>query len=77
MASASRASWAVAAGVATVEALKDQAGLCWWNYALRNLQQHAKAKAKSVAEAQSEQARCFSSSGPSMVNKGLLGWMRR
>lgn len=47
MSSSGSKSWAVAASIGAVEALKDQ-GFCRWNYTFRSLNQHCKRNLRSL-----------------------------
>ncbi|XP_051152167.1 uncharacterized protein LOC127266090 [Andrographis paniculata] len=62
MSSSSKA-WIAAVSIGAVEALKDQAGFCRWNYAFRILQQQAKTTLRSYSSAAEPRAQKLGLSG--------------
>ncbi|AEE82861.1 hypothetical protein AtNW77_Chr4g0283351 [Arabidopsis thaliana] len=63
MSSASK-TWMVAASIGAVEALKDQLGVCRWNYVIRSANQYLRNNLRSVS-----QAKKLSSSSIDYTNK--------
>lgn len=51
MGSASRSAWVAATSIGAVEALKDQMGVCRWNFVMRSVQNHAKNDIRSFSQA--------------------------
>lgn len=47
MSAATKGGWVVAASIGAVEALKDQLGVCRWNYVIRSIEQRAKTRVQS------------------------------
>ena len=68
MSGATSKAWIVAASVGAVEALKDQLGVCRWNYVMRCAQQHLKSHVRSMS-----QAKALSSSSSAVVATTLKG----
>lgn len=62
MSRASRNGWIVATSIGAVEALKDQLGVCRWNYGLRSLQQRAKTSVQSLYHTHTHNSSSSSSS---------------
>lgn len=49
MSGVAREGWVVASSIGAVEALKDQLGICRWNYSLRCMLKHAKTSVQSYS----------------------------
>ncbi|KAL0713776.1 hypothetical protein Bca4012_020754 [Brassica carinata] len=62
MSSTSKA-WTVAVSIGVVETLKDQLGLCRWNYMFRSVNQHLRNNVRTVS-----QGKRFSSSVSTVVS---------
>ncbi|KAL5548046.1 hypothetical protein UlMin_003277 [Ulmus minor] len=59
MSSATKA-WIVAASIGGVEALKDQLGVCRWNFVLRSVHLYAKKNIRSFSQAKVLSSQCSS-----------------
>ncbi|CAN8290203.1 unnamed protein product [Cochlearia groenlandica] len=65
MSSTSKA-WTVAVSISVVEALKDQLGVCHWNYVIRSMNNHLRNHIRPI----SHSITLSSSSSPAAVSSG-------
>ncbi|KFK45074.1 hypothetical protein AALP_AA1G340000 [Arabis alpina] len=70
MSSTSKA-WTVAATIGVVEALKDQLGVCRWNYVLRSMNQHLRNNIRPISQTKKLSSATVASSNTKHAEESL------